>query len=116
MQMKKFMALYMAPAAAIAEVMKATPDEMKAEMNAWYAWQEKHKASIVDFGAPLGRTKRVTPGGISDSRNEITGYALVQGDSAEDVAKIFTDHPHLKIKGASVDLLDWVDINAMMPA
>jgi hypothetical protein len=114
--MKKFMALYMAPAATIAEMMKATPDQMKAEMDDWTKWSERNKAAIVDLGAPLGKTKRLTGAGLSDTRNEITGYSIVEGDSVDSVARIFKDHPHLKIKGTSIDLLDWVDVNAMMPA
>ena len=33
--MKKFMAIYMAPAAAIEQAMKSTPAEMKAGMDEW---------------------------------------------------------------------------------
>lgn len=115
--MKKFMAMYMAPAAAIAEAMKATPEEMKAGMDDWMKWADKNKAAIVDLGTPLGRTKRITASGVSDAKNEITGYTIVQGDSAESVARIFKDHPHLKMgAGVSIDLLDLVDISEMMPA
>ena len=115
--MKKFMALYMASSAVVAEMMKATPAEMKAEMDDWMKWSEKNKAAIVDLGTPLGKTKRLgASGGLSDTKNDLTGYTIVQGDSVESVAKIFKDHPHLKIAGTSVDILDCVDINAMMPA
>jgi hypothetical protein len=115
--MKKFMVLYMAPAAVIAEMMKASPEQMKAEMDDWMSWQEKHKSAVVDMGAPLGKTKRLAAGGgLSDTRNDLTGYAIVQGDSVEAVAATFRDHPHLKIRGTYIDILDCVDINAMMPA
>jgi hypothetical protein len=114
--MKQFMALYIASPAIVAEMMKATPEQMKAEMDDWGAWQEKHKSAIVDFGNPLGRTKRLTSGGLSDTKNDLTGYSIVQGDSVEAVAAMFKDHPHLKVAGTSVDILDVVDIAAMMPA
>jgi hypothetical protein len=114
--MKKFMAMYMAPPAVIAEMMKATPDQMKAEMDDWMAWQGRHKKAIVDFGAPLGKTKRVATGGVSDTRNDITGYAIVEAESVEGAAALFKDHPHLKIRGTSVDILECLDVNAMMPA
>ena len=114
--MKKFMALYMAPASVIAEMMKMTPDQGKAEMDAWVAWDGKHKAAIVDLGAPLGRTKRVSSSGVSDAHNEVTGYSIVEAESPEAAAKIFADHPHLKMKGTYIDVLDLVDINAMMAA
>lgn len=114
--MKKFVAIYMAPAASVVELMKATPQEMKAEMDAWNGWYEKNKGAIVDEGAPLGKTKRLTASGLSDSRNDITGYSVVEGDSVEAVARIFKDHPHLKLKDASVDILDWVDMASFNPA
>jgi hypothetical protein len=112
--MKKFMALYMAPAATIRSLMKsATPENSKAEMDAWMAWAKRNEKSVVDLGMPLGKTKRVSPAGISETRNPITGYSIVQGASVAAVAKIFKSHPHLKHKGASVDLLDIVHLPGM---
>ena len=114
--MKKYMALYMAPASVIAEMMKMSAEQGKAEMDAWMAWDARNKGAIADMGAPLGKTKRVTMSGVADAHNEITGYSIVQADSPEAAAKIFADHPHLKMKGAYIDVLDCVDIAAMMPA
>lgn len=112
--MKKYMALYMAPAAVIAEMMKMTKEQGQAEMEAWGAWDAAHKDNIVDLGAPLGKNKRVTSDGVADARNEVTGYSVVQADSADAAAKLFTDHPHVRMKGAYIDILDVVDINEMM--
>lgn len=112
--MKKYLALYMAPAATIRALMKSmTPGTIKAEMDAWTVWAKKNEKSIVDLGAPLGKTKRVTTAGVADSRNAITGYSIVQGASAAGVAKIFKAHPHLKHKGASVDVLDFFEMPGM---
>jgi hypothetical protein len=106
--MKKFMAIYMAPAAVIAEAMKATPAEQQAGMDAWLAWQSQHEKALVDFGNPLGKTKRVSAGGaVSDTKNDLTGYTIVQADSLEAAAQIFKNHPHLKMgSGATVDILE----------
>src|SRR5437870_4855253 len=82
-------AMKMAPAATIAEMMKATPEQMKTGMDDWMKWADGHKKEIVEMGAPLGKTKRVTNSGMSDTKNEITGYSIVQGDSFDSVAKIF---------------------------
>ena len=46
--MKKFMAMYMAPAATIAEMMKATPEQMKTGMDDWMKWSDAHKKEIVE--------------------------------------------------------------------
>jgi hypothetical protein len=114
--MKKFMAMYMAPAATIAEMMKATPEQMKTGMDDWMKWSDAHKKEIVELGAPLGKTKRVTTSGMSDTKNEITGYSIVQGDSFDSVAKIFKGHPHLSMPGTTIDLLECMDMSAMVPA
>ena len=59
-QMKKFLVLYMANSAEFEKMMKnSTPEQQKKGMEAWMKWMGDHKASLVDGGAPLGKTKRV---------------------------------------------------------
>ena len=112
--MKKFMAMYMAPAATIVEMMKATPDQMKSGMDEWMKWSDANKKAIVDMGAPLGKTKRVTSNGMADSKNEITGYTIVEADSFDAAAKIFKNHPHFRMgKDTMIDLLELVAIPGM---
>lgn len=75
-------------------------------MHAWQAWQEKHKASIVVEGGPLGKTKRVDKGGVSDTTNHLTGYIIVEADSHEAAAKMFENHPHFSIfPGDAVEIM-----------
>lgn len=112
--MTRYMALYMAPAAAIAKMMKLSPEEGQAEMDAWVAWDAAHKAHIVDLGNPLGRTKRVTPGGVADAHNEVTGYSIVEASSAEEAAKLFADHPHLHLEGGWIDVLNVVNVEDLI--
>ena len=109
--MKKFLVLYMASAADFEKMMReATPEQMKQEMAAWMKWMEANQASLVDGGAPLGKTKRVDAKGVSDVRNDIGGYSIVQAASADAAAKLFDkDHPHLKMPGA------WIEIVEIMP-
>ena len=58
--MKKFMVLYMASPADFEKMMKSsTPEQQKKGMDAWMKWMGKYKKSLVDGGAPLGKTKRV---------------------------------------------------------
>lgn len=114
--MKKFIALYMAERSAIDAMMKAPPEEMKKGMDAWMAWDKANKKSIAELGAPLGKTKRITAKGMSDTRNEITGYSIVEGDSFESAAKIFKGHPHLQHPGCTIDLLEIMPIPGMQRA
>src|ERR1700746_1754703 len=96
--MKKFVALYFAPASAI-EQMKttSTPETMKTGMDAWMKWADKNKKAITELGAPLGKTKRVTDRGVSAGKNEITGYSVVQAENHEAAAKLFEGHPHFRV-------------------
>jgi hypothetical protein len=71
----------------------ATPEQMKAEMEVWTKWMGKHQTAIVDQGAPLGKTKRMTAAGRSETKNQITGYTIVQGKSHDSVMKIFERTP-----------------------
>jgi hypothetical protein len=101
-KMKKFIALYMVPAAAMAQMGNSTPDQMKAGMDEWSKWGKMHEKAIVDMGAPLGKTKRVTTGGASDAKNEIGGYSIVQGGSLDAIANEMAP-------GA------WIEITEFMP-
>lgn len=75
-------------------------------MAAWKAWVEKHQGAIVGMGGPLGKTKKVTPGGIADVSNEMGAYTVVRADSHEAAAKLFENHPHFAIfPGESVEIM-----------
>ena len=109
--MKRFLVLYMASGAEFEKMMKtSTPEQQKKGMEAWMKWMDANKASLVDGGAPLGKTKRVDQNGASNTRNEIGGYSVVQAESHDAATKIFgKDHPHLQMPGA------WMEILEIMP-
>jgi hypothetical protein len=96
--MKTFLAIYTAAAASIAKWNAMREHELmqrQAEgVKAWHAWAEKNKASIVEMGGPLGRTKSISPKGVTDIRNNMTAYTVVQADSHEAAARLFENHPH----------------------
>lgn len=86
----------------------------KAGMEAWNAWGEKHQASIVDHGAPLGRTKRISVAGIADTRNNLAAYTLVRADSHAEAANLFEQHPHFTIfPGDAVEVMECLPIPGM---
>jgi hypothetical protein len=110
--MKKFMIFYMADPAAFETMMRSsTPEAQKKGMEAWMKWMGAHKGSIVEGGAPLGKTKRVDTNGVKDAKNGIGGYSVVQADSHDAAAKLFgKDHPHLQMMPGA-----WVEIVEIMP-
>ena len=79
----------------------------------WKAWVEKHKASIVEMGGPLGKTKKVDAQGIADITNPIGAFTVVRAASHEAAAKMFEDHPHFSIfPGESVEIMPVLPIPA----
>ena len=113
--MKKFIAIYGAPVGAYDEMMK-NPDPVKQKegMDEWTAWMKKHnKSFVMGVNTPVGKNKRVTKDGIKDMRNEISGISIVEAESHDDAAKIFTDNQELKTPGAYVDVLTWVEMPGM---
>jgi len=111
--MKKFMALYMAERSVIDQMMKTPPEQTQAGVDAWMNWHKANEKKIAELGAPLGKTKRIDANGMADSKNEITGYSIVEGESFEAVARIFKGHPHLQHPGCSIDLLEVIPVPGM---
>jgi len=109
--MKKFMVLYMASAADFEKMMQSsTPEQQKKGMDMWMKWMTDNQKSLVDGGAPLGKTKRVDSKGVSNTKNEVGGYSIVQAESHDAATKMFgKDHPHLHMPGA------WIEVIEVMP-
>lgn len=113
--MKKIFVLFLAPVAEMEKMMAAsTPKNAKEGMDEWRKWMKDHKKSIVDEGNALGKTKRITLKGISDAKNDVGGYLIVEAKSHEAAAEMLKDSPHLKMmKGAYIDVLTVVDMENM---
>jgi len=80
---------------------------------AWKAWVEKHQGAIAEMGGPLGKTKKVDQGGISDISNPIGAFTVVRAASHEAAAKMFEGHPHFSIfPGEAVEIMPVLPIPA----
>ena len=83
-------------------------------MAAWKAWVEKHQASLVAMGGPLGKTKRVSLSGIADIANEMGAFTVVRAASHEAAAKMFENHPHFAIfPGEAIEVMPVLPIPQM---
>ncbi len=117
--MKNFLAIYIGTEAAMERSGWNELDEEKRKarealgMQAWMDWVKTHQGVIVDVGTPLGKTKRVSPEGISDIKNVMVGYTVVRAESHEAVAKLFENHPHFSIfPGDSVEIMECLPLPA----
>ena len=111
--MKKFLVLYKAPIASFQQAMQASPEEQKAGMDAWMAWGQKAGSALVDMGAPLGKSLSVTPSGSTPVVNDLGGYSIMQAESKEALAKTLDGHPHFKMSGGSIELVELMSIPGM---
>jgi len=111
--MNKYLAIYVAPVEGIDQMMKTmTPEQGKADMESWTRWMDSKGDAFLDKGAPLGKTKRATPGKVDDARNGICGYSIVQAESHEAAADIFKDSPHFGLAGSYVEVLAIMPMSA----
>ena len=79
------MVLYMASGPEFEKMQKmmknSTPEQQKKGMDAWMKWMNANKASIVEGGAPLGKTERVRLArSLRTPKNEVCGYSVVQAN------------------------------------
>jgi hypothetical protein len=115
--MKNFLAIYLgAPGSAkFAEFMAMEEGARKkveaAGIKAWTDWMKTHHAVIVDNGGPLGKTKKASAQGVSDTKNNLSGYVVVKAESHEAAAKMFEKHPHFSIfPGDSIEVMEVLPI------
>jgi len=99
--MKRYLAIYIGTAEAMAKWNSMPEQELRerqtAGVKAWHEWVERNKASIVEIGAPLGRTKSVSQAGTADIRNSMSAFTVVLAQSHEAAAKLVEGHPHFTV-------------------
>jgi hypothetical protein len=115
--MKRFLAIYLGSPAAMEKSGWSTMDEAKRKqleasgMKAWGDWMAAHQKAIVESGGPLGKTKRAAAQGVSDTRNSMSGYVIVEAESHDAAARMFERHPHFTIfPGDSVEIMEVLPI------
>lgn len=108
--MKKFLVLYKATRGEFEKAMSSSPAEQKAGMEQWTLWTKKASSAIVDMGAPLGKSLRLTKGGTSPTVNDLGGYSILQAESKEALAETLKGHPHFMMGPESS-----IEITELMP-
>jgi hypothetical protein len=77
-----------------------------AGLAAWVEWERRNAAAIVGPDVMVGKTKRVTPTGIADARNQIAGFLIVEAANIDAAVRMFQDHPHITIfPGDGIDIM-----------
>jgi len=116
--MKRFLAIYTGSPTAISrwELLSETErkERQTAGVAAWMKWVEDNKGVIVEMGGPLSRTKLASPAGLTDIRNSMAAFTIVQAESQEAAARLFLKHPHFTIfPGEGVEVMEVLPIPSM---
>ncbi len=113
---KTFLVLYLVPASVMESWSKSDQSERKAAeekmRGEWGKWMGAHSKMIIRTDA-WGKTKRVTPSGVSDTRNDIILVSIIEADSHETAARLFEGHPHLQIPQSSIEIMEIRPLGAM---
>jgi hypothetical protein len=113
---KKFLVLFLTPASVMEDWARKDPGERKPVeekmRGEWQNWMGAHSKMIVSTEAG-GKTKRVTPNGVADTKNDIVLYSVVAAESHEAAARAFENHPHLQIPQASIEVMELRPLGAM---
>lgn len=88
-------------------------EDKKKDMAEWGVWMKANMASFVDGGAPVGKNMEVSAGGSMQKSNDVGGYAIVQAETIEAAAKIIATGPHVKMPGATTDVMEIVAMPGM---
>ena len=113
--MKRYLAVFTGSPSAMAQ-WQALPEQERQKreadgMTAWKKWGTDNAASIVEMGGPLSRTKLISKDGISDVRNNLGAFTVVQAESQDAAARLFLNHPHFMIfPGEGVEVMEVLPI------
>lgn len=115
--MKRYLAVYTGTPDALARWNQLPPAERQAReaegIAAWKKWTVDNAGAIVDAGGPLSRTKLVSASGITDIRNNLGAYTVVQAESQTAAAQLFLNHPHFTIfPGEGIEVMEVLPVPA----
>ncbi|MDA4847298.1 YciI family protein [Hoeflea poritis] len=88
-----------------------SPEEGAKVMAAWNAWFETLGAAVVDGGAPVGASKTVASGGVSDGggSNPLSGYSIVSADNIDAAVEMAKGCPILE-GGGSIEVAEAMEM------
>lgn len=89
---------------------ETSKEERDAGMAEWGMWMKAHEANLADMGGPTGKNTEITPGGAMEKSNDLGGYSVVQAESKEAAVALLSDNPHLKMPGATMEVMEVVSM------
>jgi len=76
-----------------------SPEEGAKHMERWKAWLGALGDAVVNPGTPLGKSKMVSSGGVSDADGpeRLTGFSVVKAENIEAALEIAKECPFLEM-------------------
>ena len=76
-----------------------SPEEGAKHMAKWKAWVGGLGDAVVNPGTPLGMSKTVSSGGVSDDggSNPLLGFSIVKADNMDAALEMAKECPHLEL-------------------
>lgn len=110
--MTKFMVLYKSRVSARDQMAYSAGEQAEAGMAAWMAWAAKAGEAIVDLGAPLADAAHIGSGTMAEGTGYVTGFSVLQAESADAVVGVLDGHPHVEA-GGSIEVLEFLSMPGM---
>lgn len=79
-----------------------TKEEGMAHMEKWKAWMSGLGDAVIDPGMPVGPSKTVSSGGVTDDggSNPLSGITILQAETIEEVLEMVKACPHVDAGGS----------------
>ncbi len=84
--MAKYMVFYNTTAAMREQMNQIPPEQAAAGMQEWMTWGDRVGDRLVDMGSPLENE--------GDADVQVSGYSVIDADSAEQLDGFLQGHPH----------------------
>lgn len=112
--MKKYLVLYQSSVSAADQMKHVTPEQAKAGMDAWMSWAGRAGSGIVEMGAPVAGTAKVTAKGAAGHASAaVGGYSILQAASKDAVLAMLNGHPHFMAPDASIEVFELLPMPGM---
>jgi hypothetical protein len=108
--MAKFMVLYLSDMSARDMMAGGTQEQAQAGMDAWMNWAAKAGDAIVDLGSPLADATHLGP--PAPLSPHVTGFSILQAESADALHAVLDGHPHLEM-GGTIQILEYLPVPGM---
>jgi hypothetical protein len=111
---QKYLVLYRSTVSAVEQMAATTPEEGKAEMDAWMQWAQRAGSAIVDLGSPLGVARQFTGGSASaPGDGQVGGYSILQATDERALQAVLADHPHYRAPGGTIETFEFLPMPGM---